>query len=305
MLGPKFDVQEFHHEDENKDDDHRWLFMNVTIDEKIDGLFKDYRAYKIIQQCVDREGGTTLRVNVTFKAFTCDPITFNWLKACGEPTATRQNLNIGLKETSSELVRSGVVTSLFDGNIKNKVYIVPNEVESLTVYGYLTDSFLKAYYNEPYIITDHEVLYPTIAGDFAKSGWLEADPLELTITFNCLVDEGVKEEVILVVELPYYHDLEIHFFKVCGEVAVSTSLTTYVFYIALILGCLGLLFFFYSYSKMNSSPLENISESFQFLLNFCREKSSNLLNKSKEKYSNDTDDDGRQGLNVHTTYGTA
>jgi len=304
LLGPKFEVQEFHHEDEKAEDDHRWLFMNVSIDEKVNGLFKDYRAYKVIQQCVDREGGTTLRVNVTFKAFSCDPITFNWIKVCGEPTATRESLYIGLKETTSEVVKNGVVTSLFDGNIKQKVYTVQTEVESLTFYAYLGQGFLKAFYNEPYIITDHEVMYPTASGSFAKTGWLESEVLDFTINFNCLVDDGIKEEVILVVELPYYHDLEIHFFKICGEVTTSTSYFTYFLYSALILGSLGLIILGYFYSKNNSSPLESISESFQFLLNFCREKSSNLLNRAPQRFSNESDDDGKQGFNVHTTYGT-
>lgn len=302
-LGPEFDVQEFHHEDERNDDEHRWIFMNITVDEKIDGLFKDIRAYKVTQQCVDRDGGTTLHLNVTFKAFSCDPITFNWLKVCGEPTSTREGLNIGLKESGSELVRNGVVTSLFDGNIKNKVYIVPAIVDTLTIYAYLTESFLKAFYKEPYLITDHEVLYPTLTGDFAKTGWIEGEVLDLTINFNCLVKDGKKEEVIMVVELPYFHDLEIHFFKICGETAQKSAFWKYFFYLAVVGGIVaaGLVFYkFYSNFEQN----EGLSEVFKNLLNLCKFRSSGLLGKKDQSHEM-MDDDGKNGLNVHTLYGTA
>jgi hypothetical protein len=300
LLGPEFDLQDFHHEDEKNDDEHRWIFMNVTVDEKIDGLFKDIRAFKVTQQCVDRDGGTTLRMNVTFKAFSCEPVTFNWLKVCGEPMATRDGLSIGLKETSSEIVRNGIVTSLFDGNIKSRVYVVPDDVETLTIYAYLTETFLKAFYKEPYIITDHEIMYPTISGDFSKSGWIEGDILDMTINFNCLSKKGKKEEVILVVELPYFHDLEIHFFKICGKPKESAGIWGYFYYL-LIVSALGAGFFVVY--KLYSSSGEGIAETVKNFWNACRSKSSGLLGKKEQRF--EMDDDGKHGLNVHTMYGTA
>lgn len=302
LLGPTFEVTEFHHEDEKKDDEHKWVFMNVTIDEKIDGLFKVYTAYKVTQECVDRDGGTTIHMNITFKAFTCDAFSINWLKVCGEPTATKEGLNIGFSKTSAEIVSSGIVTKSFDGNVKNKYWVVPTQEVVTTIYMYNVNLFDRAFYKEPYIITDHEVMYPVITGSMATSGWIEGEPLELVITYNCLVKDGIKEEMILVVELPYYHDLEIHFFKVCGKTATSTiSLTTVVFIFGVI--CIGLLIYFRLSEK--SIDFSGIKEMFQDCFNRFSRSSEGLLQRKKEPEEVEVDDDGKTGLNVHTLYGTA
>ena len=300
LLGPTFEVTEFHHEDETKDDSHKWVFMNVTVDERINGLFKDYTAYKVTQECVDREGGSTILMNLTFSALTCDPITFNWLKVCGEPTATRDGLNIGLSKKSAEIVTNGVVTSTFDGNIKNNVYKIGTEDTSTTIYMYSRDSFAKTFYKEPYIITDHEVMYPALAGSMATSGWVENDILELVITYNCLVDDGIKEEIILVVELPYYHDLEIHFFKVCGVKTQSAFKWSTILYVIGVIGVgLGIA---YAYQQFKNGEFdfrqgkEKLKDGVEYFTNRFTNRGT--------KESSEADDDGKIGLNVHTMYGT-
>ena len=309
LLGPTYEVIEFHHDDETKDDNHKWIFMNVTIDEKIGGLFKDYVAYKIDQECIEREGGSTIRLNVTMKALTCDPITFNWMKVCGEPTATKEDLNVGLSKTTSEIVKKGVVTSTFDGNIKNDIYKVTSEDLSTKFYLYHSSSFAKTFYKEPYIITDHEVLYPTILGSPGLANWLESDPVEFEIVYNCLVSDGIREELILVIELPYFHDLEIHFFKTCGIKAQSgVKFSTILIVIGIIaVGlCVG-----YAFNRYQGGDeiidLHDIKKTTKECLEYWRYAFGRLCVRAKEKESLDidcNDDDGKLGLNVHTVYGT-
>lgn len=301
LLGPTFEVTEFHHEDEYRDDSHKWVFMNVTVDEKIDGLFKDFTAYKVTQECVDREGGSTIHMNITFSAITCDPITINWLKVCGEPTATRAGLNIGLSKKSSEIVTNGVVTSTFDGNTKNNVYKVATDEATTKIYMYHSDLFSKTFYNEPYIITDHEVMYPTLVGTMGKSGWVEGEILFLEITYNCLVDDGIKEELILVVELPYYHDLEIHFFKTCGVKAVSSGRLSTILFIVGVVGLGFCLAFGYDYFRReeNSFDFRQGKETLKSGIEYFTS-----MFKKEPIEPPEVDDDGKVGLNVHTMYGT-
>lgn len=301
LLGSTFEVTEFHHDDEYKDDEHKWLFMNITIDEKIDGLFKDITAFKVIQECVDRDGGTTIKMNITFKAFTCDPLTINWLKVCGEPTKTKDGLSIGFSKTSSELVSGGVVTKSFDGNIKNKNYVVTNEEVTTSIFMYNSNMFDKVFFKEPYIITDHEVLYPVVSGSMAKSGWLEGEPLELVITYNCRVKNGFKEEIILAIELPYFHDLEIHYFKVCGvkgDSGISTSTVLIIFGVI----CIGLYIAFRL--RESSIDFSTLKENFQEFLNRFR-RYKPLAQRQKEPEEAEIDDFGKIEVNVHTLYGTA
>lgn len=77
LIGPDYRVIEFHHEDESRPDSMKWVYMNVSVDEKLTGLFTEYTVFKVNQECLDREGGTVLHMNVTFGASDCDPITLN------------------------------------------------------------------------------------------------------------------------------------------------------------------------------------------------------------------------------------
>lgn len=60
------------------------------------------------------------------------------------------------------------------------------------------------------------MLYPALNGSAAAGGWVTSDPMDLTIIYNCIKEKGKKEELVLVLELPYFHDIEVHFFKQCG-----------------------------------------------------------------------------------------
>lgn len=77
-IGPDFEEVSFRHEDQFLPKGMKWLFMNVTKDDEQSEFFSEYSVYKVTQQCLDRgDGGTTLRLNVTFAASGCDPITVN------------------------------------------------------------------------------------------------------------------------------------------------------------------------------------------------------------------------------------
>lgn len=67
------------------------------------------------------------------------------------------------------------------------------------------------------VISDHELLSPTIEGPGAVSGWVSSEPLSFTVTYNCHVNNGARGEISLILEVPYFHDLELHFFKQCGS----------------------------------------------------------------------------------------
>jgi hypothetical protein len=298
-LGPTFEVSEFHHEDEIMEDFRRWVFMNVSIDEKVKGLVKDYTAFKVVQECVDREGGTSLHMSITFTARTCDPITITWIKVCGEPTATQTGLSIGLSPATAEVVTGGVVTASFDGNTEYFRYVVDAKTASTTLYMYNDDPSVKVFYKEPYTITDHEVLYPTLTGTMATSGYTDVDPLELVVTYNCLVDDGKKEEIILVVELPYFHDLEIHFFKECGEKQGSLGISTVVLFLGVV--CIALCI----WQRVSSCDVTAICEGVKEWVNSVGKKTEGVLRRRNDTQMEEIqDDDGKFGFNVHTSYGT-
>ncbi|CAG9324317.1 unnamed protein product [Blepharisma stoltei] len=315
LISPDFESIEFHHEDELKPDDHKWIWMNVTKDEKISGLFSEYTVYKVEQECLNREGGTTLHMNVTFGASGCDPITVNWLKVCGQPTATRSGLSIGFGMNSAELAYDGVPTLLFDGNTKDDSYTVSSDSDDILVYLYMTDEITKTFLNSPYIITDHEVMYPTLNGSAMTGGWLDSERKELQINFNCLIDDGIKEELVLVIEIPYFHDIELHFFKKCGAVKKSKSKIGWgtIFFLLGAGGALWLLWYMYN-QKLKGENIcedscgESCGEAVSGLWSWLksRKPQSSVLKKpalDKELGSYEGDD-GKVGFNVHSQYGT-
>lgn len=308
-LGPEFRVTAFHHEDEAKPDEMKWLFMNVTLDESLSGFFNEYNVFKVEQKCLDKEGGTTLRLNVTFTAPTCDPVTVNWMKVCGEPTIKREGLMIGLSGASNELVVDGDTTPAFDGNTKVDSYTISSDEDFSTVYLYMTDVYARTYFRSPYMITDHEVMYPTLNGTAAAGGWIEKEPKVLQITYNCLVSDGKKEEVILVVELPYFHDLEIHFFKRCGSKKAPKK-SNYLGFakVGLFFGVGGLIVYMINQYRQGETgwkmlPMgEAMAEVFENLKSKIRSRQP--YHQPLDKELPDFDDDGRTGFNVHSQYGT-
>jgi hypothetical protein len=154
LIGPELQVSEFHTDDEQAKDGHRWLNMNVTEDDQEDGFFEKVKVYKVVQDCLQDEGGFSIASNLTFTASTCDPLTISWTKSCGEPGTPRQALSVGFSPKSAELVAEGVVTPMFDGNTKQDIFTVPNDDDSTDLFIYIDDpnikAFIKAPYSEPY-----------------------------------------------------------------------------------------------------------------------------------------------------------
>jgi hypothetical protein len=222
-LGPKFEIASFHHEDEVLSPESQWLSMSVSLDEEINGIFKDYRAIKVIQQCKDQEGFASIISNVTFKAHSCEAVTVNWIKLCGEPSQLRVGLNIGFSSDSFEVVHDGEVTSLFDSDLENEVFTVPSHQNEMALYMNFQGEATRTYFKSPYLVTDHEVLFPSLSGNIMKTTWIEESFLELKIEFNCLLLSGVHEEIELVVEIPYFKDLQVFFYKDCGIQKVNSK----------------------------------------------------------------------------------
>jgi hypothetical protein len=310
LLGPTYEVKEFHHEDEKDSTEDQWVVMDVVMEEKSEGLIKEYRSFKVTQKCKEKEGGNTIKMSLTFAAVTCDPITIHWYKVCGEPTARRENLQIGLGKNSNQVVKDGVVTREFDGNIKDGYHDFGSGELTATLYMYQNDMLNKTYFGEPYIITDHEILYPRISGSMAAGGWIIEDMKELVIEFNCIVDDGARAELILVIELPYFHDLEIHFFKRCGSASESSWVGFKGFFF--VLGVIGI--------GICISLIINRYQQGEEIVDFTniKRKASNIfknikssvskpdgLKFSQEKELPSMDSEGKNSLNAHTLYGTA
>jgi hypothetical protein len=222
-FGPKFEIESFHHEDENLPTDSQKLSMSVSLDEEINGILKDYRAIKVTQECLPGSGSASLILNLTLKAHSCEAITFNWVKLCGEPSEYRTGLHMGLSLNSSDVVEDGAVTSMFDSDLNKAVYTVPSSQNFITFFMYLRGEPVRTYFKSPYLLADHEVIFPELTGSMTKATWIEGNFLELRIEFNCLVLSGIHEDVELVVELPYFKNLQIFFFKDCGNKTLNSK----------------------------------------------------------------------------------
>lgn len=61
----------------------KWIKMSVEEDEETAGYLEKLSVWKVRQDCMNKDGGATIYMNVTFTASTCDPITVNWYKVCG------------------------------------------------------------------------------------------------------------------------------------------------------------------------------------------------------------------------------
>ena len=222
-FGPKFEIESFHHEDENLPLDSQKLSMSVALDEEINGILKDYRAIKVVQECRPGSGSASLILNLTLKAHSCETITFNWVKLCGEPSEYSKGLHIGLSLNSSEVVEDGAVTSMFDSELTKAVYTVSSSKNFINFFMYLQGEPVRTYFKTPYLLADHEVIFPKLTGSMTKATWIEDNFLELRIEFNCLVLSGIHEEVELVIELPYFKNLQIFFYKDCGNKTLNSK----------------------------------------------------------------------------------
>ncbi|CAG9320666.1 unnamed protein product [Blepharisma stoltei] len=232
-----FEKVEFHHQDENKTDDLKWLHMNVAKDEEEIRKFNLSAAYEVTQECLNRgSGGTKLHLNVTFYMADCPPISINWMKICGEQGQTRDGLSIGFSTKSSEIAENGKLKPAFDQKTKDDAYLVPFEEETTIIYLHMQEDTGKVYYNSPFIITDEKVIYPVLNGSAERPGWLDQNPKELEISYNCLVDNGKVVEIFLVIELPYFQNIQAHFYKQCGSKKLSSSFSLFWAFIYLLTG---------------------------------------------------------------------
>lgn len=211
LLGPRFDVKSLRYAGEQS-----WLSLSVTMDEEINGVLKDYRAFKVMQVCDDRSGERSAQVNITFKASSCDAIVFSWVKECGESGSFREWLQVGLHPGTDEVVANGVVNTKFDKNLVDEFFTVSNSQKELTLYMSYSQTSYKTFFKTPQLTTDHEVMYPKLSGSMMKATSLQNKVLDLNIEFNCKPGTNTEEEVMIVIDLPYYKNLEIHFYKECG-----------------------------------------------------------------------------------------
>ena len=74
LLGPTYEITDIHGEDQDKEINNL-IYTKTELDEIKEGLIKDYRAFKITQECLEMEGGTIFSMSLTFTAVNCDPIT--------------------------------------------------------------------------------------------------------------------------------------------------------------------------------------------------------------------------------------
>mmetsp|Transcript_23784 Transcript_23784/g.42088 ORF Transcript_23784/g.42088 Transcript_23784/m.42088 type:complete len:377 (+) Transcript_23784:1233-2363(+) len=311
LIGPELSVAEFHSDDELAKDGHKWLAMNVTEDDEEAGLFEKIKVYKIEQDCLQDEGGVSIVSNLTFEASTCDPLTIAWVKSCGEPSTPRRGLNVGFSPKSAELVSDGVVTPMFDGNTKDDIFIVPNDDDSTQIYIYITDPLIKAFVKAPYIITDHELVSPTIEGTGAVSSWVNSEPQGITITYNCHVNNGSRGEISLILEVPYFHDLELRFYKQCGSKKKAAAAFSWfkTFLFLSLFGFVGIAFWsFYKWYVEGTNFWDAVPFGRHLEQMYLWTKETVF---GKGAYPNMRDerdlpdeDDGKIGFNVHTNYGS-
>ena len=243
-----YEISSFHHEDEHKPEGHKFVFMNITLDEMVKEGSKSLSAYKVTQECIDRIGSTTVHMNITFSARSCQDITIAWLKLCGEEGSTLEGLNIGFSPKSHELVENGDVKEGFNiESTKGTHFVVKAEVESTRLFLYKNPTQKKVYFEKPSIITDHEVMLPEITGAMADGGWLENEPLDLQIKYNCVTVKKEYEEIELLIKFPYYHALRIRFFKHCWKDEIDNSVLSLkhvvVFFIVVALAVCGKLLY--------------------------------------------------------------
>jgi hypothetical protein len=144
---------------------------------------------------------------------------------CGDPLAIKSGLFVGLSENGREVVVDGKPTADFDSDLDSDKYVVPSDEDSTVFYVY-TSEVSRTYLNTPYckakaVIADEEKLDPTLNGTGVATDWLDNQAKAIEITYNCLEGGGVKAEVELVLELPYFSDVHFHFLKECGTAGAS------------------------------------------------------------------------------------
>jgi len=296
LLGPRFDVESIHFENEDIESSQRWLVMSVSLDEEINGILKDYRAFKVSQICADRADEASLQVNITFKAHTCDRITFSWIKVCGETGSFRNGLNLGLKPGSAEVVGNGVVKSSFDRNLVEDNFVIPTDQNELVLFMSFTETGIRTFFKPPSIITDHEIMYPKLSGNMTEAISIYLKPLVLKIKFNCKVQNGASEEIMLLIELPYYKNLEIHFYKDCG-LKKEAKITL------IVLTAIGMTFLLIIMWMHASGRTEKTGELYQKFKNSGTEALKRMIIMAGLKYK-DFRRKQKSQEDIHTLYGT-
>lgn len=124
--------------------------MNVTEDDEDVGLLDKLSVYKVTQECLDREGGHTMLLNVTFTAPTCDPVTISWKKICGEPSKPNEFFFVGFSKNSREVAEGGAVTARFDGNTEDDIHKVAYDEDQTTLYIYTRNTDTPVYMSPPF-----------------------------------------------------------------------------------------------------------------------------------------------------------
>lgn len=295
LLGPRFDVQSLRYEDESLQTEESWLSLSVSMDEEINGILKDYRAFKVKQICDDRTGESSGQVNITFKASTCDAITFSWIKECGESGSFREFLRIGLQPGTDEVVANGVVNTKFDKDLLDDFFTVPNNQKILTLYMSYSQISYKTFFKMPQLVTDHEVMYPKLSGSMMKAPSLRNKILDLNIEFNCKAGIDSEEEVMIIIELPYYKNLEIHFYKDCGIKKESKL-------ILIILTALGMIFMLFIMWMHTFGKTRITAECVWKVTNTGMETAKRLFIMAKIKYR-DIRSKKKCEEDIHTLYG--
>jgi hypothetical protein len=64
-------------------------------------------------------------------------------------------------------------TLAFDDNLRSEYYVISDNEDSTQFWIYMSDPSISTYIRPPYVLTDHEVLYPAISGTAARGGWLD------------------------------------------------------------------------------------------------------------------------------------
>ena len=227
LLTPNYDLFAFAYE--------KSIFMNVTLDETAKTIWWNTKVYKVIQKCENKDTKKNFYLNMTFYAKNCEFITITWIKTCEEPFLRKKGLFVKLAKNSADVVVNGAVTSNFDENMVKSVFTVFEE-EKFTKFYFFNKNENKTFYSKPFVLADLQVMDPTITGNMATAGWIENDPLELIVYYNCLINDGKKNEVVLIIEIPYFASLEIHYFKVCAnDQILSTKANFYLLIIVIII----------------------------------------------------------------------
>ena len=312
LLGPTYEITDIHGEDQDKEINNL-IYTKTELDEIKEGLIKDYRAFKITQECLEMEGGTIFSMSLTFTAVNCDPITIYWKKECGEVETPRKGFSIGLTKGKSEIVANGIVNQLYDWNSTDNILKIPAEITNTIFYIYNQEPINQTYFLPPLYVADQEVLTLRLSGSAANGGYLRDEILELSITYNCIVEDKNDEEILIIIKLPYFKSLEIKFFKTCGVLQKESGDFLKMLILAIVLLNIGILGKVLYNRYQQGRDIWDFEYTRRQVEGFCREIRSKFSRKNtyyqpSEKELPDMFDsenfDEKELKNIHTEYGT-